>query len=94
MSFMFKPYPFTDPVAVNHIQLPSELRQSPVSGNAAVAAKLLSHEPRVGGGILHPRFDPAEFHRRTGRQVAGHGVEYASSRPGYRAAAGLAGVSG
>ena len=47
MSFMFKPYPFTDPVPVNHIQLPPELRQSPVSGNAATAAKLLAHAPRV-----------------------------------------------
>ena len=47
MSFMFKPYPFTDPVPVNRIDLPQELRQAPVSGNAAVAAELLKKQAKV-----------------------------------------------
>lgn len=58
MSFMFKPYPFTDPVPVNRLQLSSELRQAPVSGNAAVAAKLLAHNPRV---ILLDGYVGADF---------------------------------
>ena len=58
MSFMFKPYPFTDPVAVNHIQLPSDLRNSPVAGNAAVAKKLLANNPKL---ILLDGYVGADF---------------------------------
>lgn len=58
MSFMFKPYPFTDPVAVNHIQLPSDLRNSPVAGNAAVAKKLLASNPKL---ILLDGYVGADF---------------------------------
>ena len=58
MSFMFKPYPFTDPVPVNRIDLPQELRQAPVFGNAAVAAGLLKKQPKV---ILLDGYVSADF---------------------------------
>ena len=58
MSFMFKPYPFTDPVPVNRIELPLELRQAPVAGNAAVAAELLKRRPKV---ILADGYVGADF---------------------------------
>ena len=58
MSFMFKPYPFTDPVPVNRIDLPQELRQAPVAGNAAVAAALLKKQPKV---ILLDGYVSADF---------------------------------
>ena len=47
MSFMFKPYPFTDPVAVNHIALPEALRKAPAGGCAAAAQRLLAGKPKV-----------------------------------------------
>ena len=58
MSFMFKPYPFTDPAAVNHIQMSPELRQAPAVGNMAVAEKLLAAKPRA---ILLDGYVGAEF---------------------------------
>ncbi|MBP5640423.1 MAG: class I mannose-6-phosphate isomerase [Victivallales bacterium] len=58
MSFMFKPYPFVDPVAVNHIQLPPVLRSAPVAGNGAVAARLLAKQPRI---ILLDGYVGADF---------------------------------
>ena len=58
MSFMFKPYPFTDPESVNRIELPPELRKAPAAGNAAVAAKLLESRPKV---ILMDGYVGADF---------------------------------
>ena len=58
MSFMFKPYPFTDPIPVNRIDLPQELRQAPVVGNAAIAAALLKKQPKV---ILLDGYVSADF---------------------------------
>lgn len=43
MSFMFKPYPFVDPQAVNRPELPRVLASQLTAGNAAVAAKLLEN---------------------------------------------------
>jgi len=84
MSFMFKPYPFTDPAAVNHIELPAELRQAPVAGNAAVAAKLLSHSPRV---LLLDGYVGADFAsllRNLGEQLSGKKIVTLEISEAYR----------
>ena len=84
MSFMFKPYPFTDPVPVNHIQLPPELRQSPVSGNAATAAKLLAHAPRV---LLLDGYVAADFSgliQNLREQLPGKKIELVKFSDAYR----------
>ena len=41
MSFMFKPYRFTDPEAINKPVIPLEISKQSVSGNDAVVKKLL-----------------------------------------------------
>lgn len=41
MSFMFKPYPYVDPQAINRPELPPSVSAELTAGNAAVAAKLL-----------------------------------------------------
>lgn len=47
MSFMFKPYPYVDPQAVNRPELPSAVAAQLTAGNAAVAAKLLENASGV-----------------------------------------------
>ena len=41
MSFMFKPFRFTDPEAINTPVIPQEIAAQSVSGNEAVAKKLV-----------------------------------------------------
>ncbi len=43
MSFMFKPYPYVDPQAVNRPELPHSVSAQLTAGNAAVAAKMLEN---------------------------------------------------
>lgn len=89
MSFMFKPYPFTDPAAVNRIQLPSSLQNAPVAGNAAVAAKLLSRQPRV---ILLDGYVGADFSsliRNLREQLPGKKIELLEISDAYRSSAEL-----
>ena len=84
MSFMFKPYPFTDPVPVNRIQLAPEVRNAAVMGNAAVAAKLLSGAPNV---ILLDGYASADFSsliRNIKEQSAGKKIEVVDFAEVYR----------
>ena len=84
MSFMFKPYPFTDPAAVNHIELPAEVRRAAVAGNAAVAAKLLSRSPRV---LLLDGYVGADFAsllRNLGERLSGKKVVTLGISEAYR----------
>ena len=41
MSFMFNPYPYDDPTAVNHVPCPQELRNSITAGSSACAKRIL-----------------------------------------------------
>jgi mannose-6-phosphate isomerase class I len=43
MSFMFHPYPYNDPDAINHVAGTEEIRSKMVSGLIAVAKTLVSH---------------------------------------------------
>jgi len=48
MSFMFKPYPYDDPQAINRPEVSPELASSLVSGNVAVAKKIMESLPAHG----------------------------------------------
>lgn len=52
MSFMFKPYPYVDPQALNTPKLPPELRNSVTAGNRAVGKKLFEAAPEHGVVVL------------------------------------------
>ena len=47
MSFMFRPYPYTDPNAVNHLGIGKELCSTVSMGNIEVAKKLLGGGAKV-----------------------------------------------
>lgn len=84
MSFMFKPYPFTDPAAVNHIRLPECLRSAPAAGNAAAASKLLASQPHV---ILLDGYVSADFSdliRNIREQQPGKKIELLKISEAYR----------
>ena len=61
MSFMFKPYPYVDPQALNTPKLPPELQNSVTAGNRAVGKKLLEATPEHGllalDGYVGAQFD-------------------------------------
>ena len=84
MSFMFKPYPFTDPVPINRIQLPAALQAAPVAGNAAVASKLLGGNPRL---LLLDGYIGADFSnliRNIREQAPGRKIEVLAVSDAYR----------
>ncbi len=62
MSFMFKPYPFTDPAAINYPEVGKSLAASLVVGNRESAVKLLQAVPEHGvlllDGYVGARFEP------------------------------------
>ena len=61
MSFMFKPYRFTDPRALNRPEIPAEITAQIVMGNDAVAKKLIEktgdHRMLVLDGYIGAAFD-------------------------------------
>ena len=61
MSFMFKPYPYVDPQALNTPKLPPELRASVTAGNRSVGQKLFETTPEHGvlalDGYVGVQFD-------------------------------------
>ena len=61
MSFMFKPYPYVDPQALNTPKLSPELRNSVTEGNRAVGKKLFEATPEHGllvlDGYVGAQFD-------------------------------------
>ena len=62
MSFMFKPYPYVDPQALNTPKLPPELRNSVTAGNRAVGKKLFEAAPEHGVVVLDG-YVGAQFNR-------------------------------
>ena len=54
MSFMFKPYRFTDPEALNRPEIPSEISNRVIMGNEAVARELVRKTPaQIGSPRNH-----------------------------------------
>lgn len=66
MSFMFKPYPYVDPDAVNRPKLPPELRNSLIAGNLAAAKHLAASVP-VHGVLALDGYVSAQFDALTDR---------------------------
>lgn len=80
MSFMFKPYPYVDPQALNTPKLPPELRNSVTAGNRAVGKKLFEAAPEHGVVVLDG-YVGAQFNRLIKRiEEAAAGKKSAKNR--------------
>ena len=92
MSFMFNPYPYRDPNAVNRPMLASELAGQLVCGDLAVARALLSALPGGRGVLLVDGYVGASFEgvlSRLREAAAGRRLEGVSVSAGYKGEADL-----
>ncbi len=91
MSFMFKPYRFTDPEAVNRPVLPEDISSGVVVGNDAVASRLVSLAPEHGAIILdgYVGAGSAELAQRIAASAGGRSVKLVDVSAAYKSSAEL-----
>ena len=90
MSFMFKPYRFTDPEALNRPEIPSEISNRVIMGNEAVARELVRKTP-THHVLFLDGYIGAQFGNLCGRiaEEAGKNVRFIDISGSYKSSSEL-----